>query len=788
MDLLIKLIGWAAEQTAEVFFSKGLEEGQKNFRIAKLKMKCRALKLEDDFAAIYLHALKGYKKSKPHKGWVKLFELPEVYELYQEAYHNKKEMDEVMDEAFVKNIEQIIRQKASEDIDRTDLYYKMEQGIEKPLLELEQLTRLFKKQYQKALPPSSKETQDKIAELEAKLVKQENELRKKSFPYQAEQYLHRFIKRFETQYLSQKEVPKYIPVHGETRMYKETARGAHFKKNSSATSDQTFDIDLQADEKEQYKATPFKPINNFLNNWLQDDSQNLLILVGEYGTGKTTLMRYLTYHLGRQYLHGQADDAPLRDAQGRLPLFMPLNKFEQQLSSFVEVVCKDEGISDIDFSRFKGKASKGELLIILDGFDEMTQYINSAAQLKNFGQIQRQLLDSLSNSKVILTTRIEYFKSLEAREYIFQTARQPNFGYVYVQPFENEQVRLYLQAHGYGDEYWEQVKEVLGSDNDVMSRPVLLEIMVKHLKTLLERCKMLDRPLQATDLYQLFINEELRRKELDLIKRNWLIQGKDRLPILEAVALWMYREDVLHFDVNEIGEALDFEQYFNARTKAEYENFLHEFLTFTFLKPQDVALGTFRISHKSFMEYLVAQAMVNALHTPHAAEVWGKGKNPLSDEIIKLIRELKPNQAALLQLILEAKDLPDDQLWQGTNAAKVLLELNGDALVGQDLTDCQLSGVNFRSVNLKGILFKNANLSNCQFHENLLEADRVEDCDFKNSILTVYEKQIKIGSDVIGGTLSTKIKGFANLHSIKLDFVKVITTDELLEIINTVMR
>ena len=294
--------------------------------------------------------------------------------------------------------------------------------------------------------------------------------------------------------------------------------------------------------------------------------------------------------------------------------------------------------------------------------------------------------------RVILTTRIEYFRSLEAREDIFRTARNLNYAYVYVNPFENEQVRQYLAAHGYGADYWEQIKEVLGADNDVISRPVLLEIMVKHLETLLKRCKALNRPLQATDLYQLFIEEELRRKEEDLIQRNWLIQGKDRLEILESVALWMFREDVLHFDVNEIGEALDFQQYFNARTKAEYENFLHEFLTFTFLKPQDVALGTFRISHKSFMEYLVAQAFVKALGTDKAAEVWGRGKNQLTLEIDKLIVELNPNKEYLLELVLQAKNLLSNRWLQGSNAANILLQIDRNALAGKDLTDCQLGG------------------------------------------------------------------------------------------------
>lgn len=712
------------------------QQAQKQYEVAKFLEKHDFLALKEDFASIYLHALIHYQKTAPLNGWIRLLGEKQTIEKYKENFYD----NELTEENLIVFLQQEIQTNSSQKHnDVIELFYAQpnEEKIRKQL-------QLFKKEFDErqmyAMNPGMLTLFNKMQE---GFAKREEAAYKKSFPYQAEVYLKRKIADFEAEYLTlESGLDKYIPVNGETRIYRENASPHFFKKNSLATKHPSLQEGEDAHERERYKATPFKPINNFLNNWLQDDMQNLLIVVGEYGTGKTTLMKYLTYHLGQQRIGEGAATAPIQDIQGRLPVFMPLNKFETELPTFVGKVCEEVGIEDINFSRFKELARDGKLLIILDGFDEMTQYINPTKQRSNFGQVRRQLLEGMPNSKVILTTRSEYFKSMAARERIFETARHNNFGYVYVQPFENEQVRQYLLAHGYGNDYWDRVKRVLGEDNDVISRPVLLEIMVKYLPELLAQCDRDKRALLATDLYKLFIEKELERKVDDLVRRNWLIEGKDRMQILEAVALWMFQNDTLYFNADEIGEELDFKSYFKTNNNAQYENYLHEFLTFSFLKPQDVAAGTFQISHKSFMEYLVAKAFVEALDTEKAAEVWGKGKNPLTEEIQQLIRELAPQEDKLLQLILQAKDLPDDRVWQGTNAANVLLWLNKNVLVGQDLTGCQLTGVGFLYANLKGTVFKNTNLSNCYFRDSISKATLVEDCDFSGNTIYLIGKDI----------------------------------------------
>ena len=44
----------------------------------------------------------------------------------------------------------------------------------------------------------------------------------------------------------------------------------------------------------------YKPLDKYINRWLKDDFSRLLIIMGEYGTGKTTFTQYVTHQLASQ--------------------------------------------------------------------------------------------------------------------------------------------------------------------------------------------------------------------------------------------------------------------------------------------------------------------------------------------------------------------------------------------------------------------------------------------------------------------------------------------------------
>lgn len=239
------------------------------------------------------------------------------------------------------------------------------------------------------------------------------------------------------------------------------------------------------------------------------------------------------------------------------------------------------------------------------------------------------------------------------------------------------------------------------------------QLIVDYLPELIEE-KGEKETINASDLYNKCIQDELRRKSSEL---EFIIPGKYRLEILQKVAVWMFMNDAMNFDTGLLERELNLRQYFKTDRAWEFEKYLNEFLTFTFLIRE--ADNRYRISHKSFRDYLTARAFVEEIDSGKIELFAG---NRTTWEINHFILEQNPGKEALLDLVLTARDLPEERQWQGTNAAAILLKIDKNILKGRDLSRCRLSYVDFKGCDLTGTKFQNANLGNCSFNETVLSA------------------------------------------------------------------
>ncbi len=179
----------------------------------------------------------------------------------------------------------------------------------------------------------------------------------------------------------------------------------------------------------------------------------------------------------------------------------------------------------------------------------------------------------------------------------------------------------------------------------------------------------------------------------------------------------MFLNDALNFDTGLLDRELNLRQYFKTDRAWEFEKYLNEFLTFTFLIREGD--NRYRISHKSFRDYLTARAFVEEIKSGKIQHFAG---NRTTAGIDHFILEQNPGKEALLDVVLTARDLPEERQWQGTNATSILLKIDKNILKGLDLSRCQLSYVDFKYCALSGIKFQNANLSNCSFTRTVLSA------------------------------------------------------------------
>ena len=143
----------------------------------------------------------------------------------------------------------------------------------------------------------------------------------------------------------------------------------------------------------------------YLNEWKerQDTNKQWIIIVGDYGTGKTALTKILQYRWMLEYVN---------DPSKPLPIRVELRDFTHQFNAntLLHQFMDSNGLSDIPMNFFWHLIREGRIILLLDGYDEMAQYMHARER-----RACLEALAELSSAGVkgILTSRPNYFSEAE---------------------------------------------------------------------------------------------------------------------------------------------------------------------------------------------------------------------------------------------------------------------------------------------------------------------------------------------------------------------------------------
>lgn len=701
-----------ANKSVELLAKWANKKIERNHKILKLLNTFDIIALRDDVDSIYAHALVEYAVDADPSELTKLYAVKEIRKAFQQNLYKDDQPK------FKKILEQHLH--SDNKLSKLASKYKSAKNL---YPEINRFKELYENFILQAGTPFQKQKYNELNQFMTKILEDKE---RKSFDFQVESYLHRLIEEFQKRFPDK---DSYIDLNAEVRVEKKAGKGDRGYRIGEITNHKQ---KLKKIEQEKpgvlYESIVYRPVDTFINQWLNDDSQNLLVILGEYGTGKTTFLKHMAHQMACSRLD-TGKKYTIKDKKKRLPLFFPLRDFEKNIESLIVTYFSREGIDDINFASFKQRIANDELIIMLDGFDEMTRDIEVDEKGKNFDKI-RQLIECSEKSKIILTVRHEYFQSKTELLEVFKHGDKKNYRFIHFLPFDDEQIQQYLHAHmDNPDYYWEHINKIFDLP-DLAKRPVHLGLIVDYLPALI-REKGEKATFNVSELYHKCIEDELRRKSNSIIPKRY------RLEILQKVAVWMFLNDTLSSDIGMLERELNLKQYFKTDRAWEFEKYLNDFLTFTFLIPDTD--NHFHISHKSFQDYLTASAFVKEIKND---EIEHFGKKRTTEEINQFIIEQEPDVPALLNLVQNTCDLPRGRQWQGTNAAAVLLRIDKKILKGRDLTGCQLSYVDFQQCDLTGTNFSNTNLSNCSFSDTVLSAC-LQAAEMYNSSLYLYFSDIK---------------------------------------------
>jgi formylglycine-generating enzyme required for sulfatase activity len=364
----------------------------------------------------------------------------------------------------------------------------------------------------------------------------------------------------------------------------------------------------------------YKPMDRYVDAWLNDPARNHISILGDYGTGKTSFCQQYAAKLGRRWLSD-----PDRN---RIPILISLRDYGKAMSLqqlITDFLVNQYGIQ-APYDAFARFNADGKLVLLFDGFDEMAQKVDYQTTVDNFEELARAVLPG---SKVLLTCRTSYFRTQEEAEELLRGQApegrelpdvsrrpaidftdRPNFEIVHLLPFDQADIQAILRKRfpKVWKPYWHQIEDTYNLP-ELAQRPVLLDMIARSLPQLEP-----GQAVNAAKLYEAYTDLWLTR---DWEKGRHLITRQDKRLFMQELALEMLRRDELDIHYSKLPERV--RAYFQLEKADEIDYIDYDIRTCSFLNRD--AGGNYRFVHKSFGEFFVAQWLAPKLWDGSAPEM-----------------------------------------------------------------------------------------------------------------------------------------------------------------------
>ena len=381
------------------------------------------------------------------------------------------------------------------------------------------------------------------------------------------------------------------------------------------------------------------PIDLFLKSWLQDDPRSsVLTVLGDYGTGKSSLLLNLLYATAKHV-------EPYHDVH-RIPFLVVLRDHPGPVTarSLVEETLAEYHIGRYSWNQFRKDLRDGRFLLLLDGFDEMSRQQDSVKVHANFEQL---CLLAVGNSKVIITSRTHYFKSKAESERLLAPGRKweetallihlrhsrTDNRIIELQEFDRSRIQALLRRHfpNSAARVWGQLNKIYNL-RDLAKRPLLLDMIIK---TILSRSDgMLSVVSSAADLYALCTSIWIDRDDW---RAAMTPEGKARF--MEDLAVAMSTDDKQGaMSVHWSKIATSQKSYFKDEEarRRDSDLYFEDTRTCSFLNRDN--RGPYSFMHRSFWEYFLARRVIRMVRGTPTEEVLDLSK--YSKETCEFVRGL----------------------------------------------------------------------------------------------------------------------------------------------------
>jgi NACHT domain len=529
-------------------------------------------------------------------------------------------------------------------------------------------------------------------------------------------------------------------------------------------------------------------LETYIDSWLKERGKMHISLLGSFGTGKTWFCRHYAITQLQRYLDDPANQ--------RLPLLVTLRSFAKAMTA--EQLINDALLEQYKlqfigsaFEIFQEMNRRGKLLLILDGFDEMARQVDYQTVVDNFWELAR-LVDE--HSKVILTSRTEYFRWAEESKKIFageEFGRKilflepPKFEVIYLEAFSDKQIKEVITKR-IGILQSDIADRILKNQNlaEMARRPVLIELLLAALQEV--SANVLESPGQV----YLYATNKLLLRNIDT--RRTFTTTADKVFFLCELAWEMIKTDTLRIHYGAIPDRI--KTYFGEKIRDQHELDMWDFdLRNQTLLHRDAA-GYYEFAHKSLAEYFVAfkfSAELGCMERSFAEayrEADGRACNlavkpretMALPETVGAHSFSSHTMVAIFEFLREMIDNKrTDRLWQLVEQTRgktrndiFFLAANTITLlgaIGQSFMDRDLSGLSLYQAivphDLRGINLRGAQALGVDFSNRDLRGSDLTDCIFNPGSLAGADLRSAKGiNDTFFELVQPKATSVSHLH------------------------
>ena len=355
-------------------------------------------------------------------------------------------------------------------------------------------------------------------------------------------------------------------------------------------------------------------LSDYINNWLYNcpDAKHL-VLLGDYGMGKTSFLKYFSCELAK---------IRLTDPNGRVPVYISLTNcsprhggIDEKVKAFVA-----ENLG-VDYAQFEYLIHKGKVLFLLDGFDEMGFVGTHEDRFKQMNEIWQL---ALKNNKIIISGRPSYFpnefemkQALNIVEHDRQAVQtEPYCESIRLQELNEDQIKEYIFKYypNKSEQYFDWLNHSTGLI-ELCRRPSMMHIIREMLPKMVR--KNVDTIYTQGGAIDNYVEYWINRQESKKIQSVFPVASQ-KLQFIKAFFRYLAvdffindRYDITAKDLNlKFIQFLDNNSDVSFNNKEHKEGFENEIFTSYFIELKD---NHFQFVHKSFFEYFVAKEIVNVI-------------------------------------------------------------------------------------------------------------------------------------------------------------------------------